>query len=151
MIWGCMGMQGVGYSCHIEGSMTTDLYLGILEDELLKTLKYYKIKRKDIIFQQDNASIHTSPRVTKWLENHKIEVLQWPAQSPDLNPIEHLWYHLKKQLAKYEKEPKGIHELWEHIQVEWNRIPREVCDNLIASMPKRIKALWKVKGEHIPY
>jgi len=76
MIWGCMGMQGVGYSCRIEGSMTTDLYFGILEDELLKTLKYYKIKRKDIIFQQDNASIHTSPRVTKWLENHKIEVLQ---------------------------------------------------------------------------
>ena len=62
----------------------------------------------------------------------------WPAQSPDLNPIEHLWGCLKRGLAEHENSPNGIHELWE-------RIPVEECQKLIESMPRRVQAVLKQK------
>ncbi|KAG1807346.1 uncharacterized protein BJ212DRAFT_1485742 [Suillus subaureus] len=49
----------------------------------------------------------------------------WPAQSPDLNPLEHLWVHLKRRLAEYEHPPKGMEELWRRIEEEWNKILAE--------------------------
>ena len=54
MIWGCMSQDGVGYAAKIDGRMDSDLYCSILEDELLDSIKYFKKKCKDILFQQDN-------------------------------------------------------------------------------------------------
>jgi DDE superfamily endonuclease len=78
-------------------------------------------------------------------------VLLWPAQSPDLNPIEHLWNHLKRRLAEYEVVPNGILELWERVEKEWNNIGAEVCHNLIESMPRRVAAVLKAKGGYTKY
>ena len=76
----------------------------------------------------------------------------WPAQSPDLNPIEHLWGCLKKRrLAEHENSPNGIHELCERVQVEWERIPVEECQKLIESMPRRVQAVLKAKGGYTGY
>jgi len=77
--------------------------------------------------------------------------MQWPAQSPDLNPIEHLWSHLKKKLADYDTPPKGILELWERVQEEWEEIGPEVCQNLIESMPRCVEAVIKAKGGYTKY
>ena len=63
-------------------------------------------------------------RTKEWLERNKLRVLDWPAQSPDLNPIEHLWEHLERRLVDYEAMPSGVHELWERVQVEWERISK---------------------------
>ena len=60
-------------------------------------------------------------------EDNDIQVLSWPAQSPDLNPIEHLWEHLKRQLRKYSDPSRGAHELWNRLVDEWNKIAPEVC------------------------
>src|SRR5262249_46109225 len=146
MMWGCMTAQGAGYACRIDGKMDAALYTRILDDELLQTLEYYGLSRGDIVFQQDNDPKHTSAAARKWLEDHKIETLEWPPQSPDLNPIEHLWQHLKRRLAAYETEPAGVHELWERVEAEWNKIPRDVCMGLIESMPRRVCAVLKAKG-----
>ena len=72
--------------------------------------------------------------------------MQWPAWSPDLNPIEHLWYYLKTQLAAYPETPKGIHELWGKAQEEWEKISVEKVQVLIESMPRRMEAVIKAKG-----
>ena len=69
----------------------------------------------------------------------------WPAESPDLNHIEHLWNYLKRRLAEHEDPPNRIHQWWERIQEEWEGIPVEECQKLIKSMPRRIKAVTKAK------
>ena len=139
MMWGCMTSKGVGYACKIEGRMDSELYRTILEDYFLNTLEFYGLDHSKIIFQQDNDPKHTSKLAQKWFKDNEINVLDWPPQSPDLNPIEHLWSHLKRQLAGYEEEPEGMNELWERTEAEWNSIPLEECLKLFESMPKESK------------
>ena len=80
------------------------------------------------------------------MNRDRFKLLHWPAQSPDLNPIEHLWEHLKRRLGEYEHPPKGVLELWEHVEKEWKGIGASVCQNLIESMPRRVNAVIKAKG-----
>ena len=151
MMWGCMTWEGVGYAAKIDGRMDGDLYLQILKDELLNSLQYYGLDPSTMIFQQDNDPKHTCKKVKEWLEEQDFRTMVWPAQSPDLNPIEHLWGYLKRRLAAHEKPPSGIHELWDRIQEDWEKISVEECQKLIESMPRRIKAVLKAKGGYSKY
>ena len=146
MLW-----DGPGYACKIDGRMDGDLFIQILDDELQETLTHYGKTPQDIIFQQDNDPKHTCKKAHEWFKNHGFTLLQWPAQSPDLNPIEHLWEHIKRRLGEYETPPGGMLELWERVEAEWDNIPAEVCQNLIESMPRRIEAVLKAKGGHTKY
>jgi len=151
MVWGCMTWEGAGLACKIDGIMDSDLYCNILGDELQGTLDYYGKSTSDVIFQQDGDPKHTSKKTRKWLEDHEFEVMRWPAQSPDLNPIEHLWHYIKSRLGEYEEPPNSIQTLWERVQVEWDKIPAKVCQDLIESMPRRVEAVFKAKGGYTKY
>ena len=131
--------------------MDAKLYRDILNDELQHSIELFDIDYDHLIFQQDNDPKQTSHIIRKWFADNNIQLLDWPAQSPDLNPIEHLWEHLKRQLAKYEGEPKSIHELWTRVEAEWEKIPKEVCVDLIKSMPRRVAAVLKAKGGYTKY
>ena len=85
------------------------------------------------------------------MEENYITLIDWPAQSPDLSPIEHQWVHIKRELAKYLAAPKWVWELWERVAEVWRNIPPEVCQNLIESMPRRLEAVIKAKGGHTKY
>jgi transposase len=151
MVWGCMLWNGPGYACKIDGRMNGDLYIKTLEEDLQASLGYYGKSAGDVIFQQNNDSKHTCKKAQTWFQNNDFNVFLWPAQSPDLNPIEHLWDHLKRKLSEQEIAPRGILELWERIEGEWNKIDAKVCQNLIESMPRRVAAVLKAKGGYTKY
>ena len=151
MMWGCITYEGVGYGCHIQQVMDSDLYCEILETSLKDTLDYWGLSKSDVIFQQDNDPKHTSKKAKEWFKNEGFQVLPWSAQSPDLNPIEHVWRHLKIKLSMYETKAKGIHELWERCEKEWNSFSPETCKKYIESMPARVKAVVQAKGGHTKY
>lgn len=151
MVWGCMGWNGVGMLVEVQGIMDSEQYCEILEEGLEESFEKLELVEGQRYFMQDNDPKHTAKRTTKWLKDRDIEVLTWPAQSPDLNPLEHLWFHVKGCLKKYSEPAKGVHELWERVVDEWNKIEPEVCQNLIESMPRRIEAVLAAKGGHTKY
>ncbi|CEI94556.1 hypothetical protein RMCBS344292_08765 [Rhizopus microsporus] len=144
MVWGCMTAHGIGYICEVyDGRMNADDYVRILDGDLTDTLNYYSLRNKDFIFQHDDDPKHTANVTKKYLyEQKKYTVLPWQAQSPDFNPIEHIWRHLKLKLAVYKQSARGVHELWERVQNEWNTFDADIC----YSMPTKVKAVIDAKG-----
>jgi len=151
MVWGCMTARGPGYMTKIDNGLDAELYCRILGEELQQTIEWYELDRSRLIFQHDNDPKHTAKRTLEWLQEHSIQVLEWPAQSPDLNPIEHLWDVLKRKLATYETPPSGMLELWERVEAEWNKVTEADCMGLIESMPQRVAAVIKAKGGYTKY
>lgn len=101
------------------------------------------------MFQQDGAPCHTATSTMAWFAKKGITVMPWPSQSPDLNPIEHLWELMKKKL---EKRPcKNISELKAALFELWNLITPEETANLVSSMPRRCAAVVLSKGGHTKY
>ncbi|KAK3535748.1 hypothetical protein QTP70_021048 [Hemibagrus guttatus] len=101
------------------------------------------------IFQQDLAPAHTAKSTKSWLNDHGVGVLDWPANSPDLNPIENLWGIVKRKMRK--KRPKNADELKATVKETWASIPPQQCHKLITSMPCRIEAVIKAKGAPTKY
>jgi len=88
--------------------------------------------------------------VQNFLAKIKGSTLNWPGNSPDLNPIENLWEILKKKFA--DKQPSSIESLKEAIKEVWiKEISAEYCNNLILGIPRRIQAVIKSKGGHTKY
>ena len=126
-----MGWNGIGKLVKIQGKMNAEKYCEILEDVMEERFEKLEMEEEECYFQQDNDPKHTSKWEKQWFSDKNIEVLEWSAQSLDLNPIEHLWHHLKSQLQQYDTPPKGVHELYERVVEEWNEISPKVCQNLI--------------------
>ena len=108
-IWGCINIEGTGCCSTYTGRLNAERYLDILENELKPSIELLKTNENDLIFQQDNASCHTAKIVKRYFNEENIQLLPWPAVSPDLSPIEHLWAHIDRKL--YETPPKTLSEL----------------------------------------
>ena len=86
-----------------------------------------------------------------FFENSEINLIKWPGQSPDPNPIEHLWDKLERRIRKQKPPPKTEAELFRLLQEKWEKIPENVYQNLILSMGSRVKAALKAKGYATKY
>jgi hypothetical protein len=132
-------------------------YLEVLDAEVEPIFKRLD---NGYLFMQDNASIHTTHKVREWFRLWGIVIItNWPPYSPDLNPIKHIWWHLKvwvyemfPEVANNKSESEDARQRLEScLQAAWDTLDKGLFDNLGASMPARIEACIAAKGWHTKY
>ncbi|MEZ0498438.1 transposase, partial [Sphingomonas sp. IW22] len=153
MIWGCMSYHGFGRIHVVDGSMNTHKYIDVLNTCLIPQADQWY--NEEWIFQQDNATCHTSKLSKMFMHNKGIDILPWPPCSPDMNPIETLWAVIKDKLRKLTITNKNelINKILGicHRDNEVNAKLRETCVKLVDGMPRRIDALIKGNGGHTKF
>ena len=148
MIWGCFSSRGTGDIHIIEGRMNAHMYQNILREHLHASVQKLGLSQ-EFVFQQDNDPKHTAKTTKKWFTDNHVQQLEWPSQSPDLNPIENLWRFLKLNINA--RRPKSIPELKAICKEEWAKISQETCQGLIKNYRKRLIAVELNKGYTTKY
>lgn len=135
-----------------RGGYSAKSYQNALEAGLLPI---YNNSRR---FQQDNARIHNFGGTPEWLQLHGIEYIDWPPDSPDLNPIEHVWKALKGKLTEICPELCELRNnetsrslLAEKLALAWRAVSQELILDLIRSLPRRLKAVIRARGWYTKY
>ena len=170
MIWDCFAWNRLGPLIICEsGGIGGDEYFEILSEGLLSfvddllgsNMEDIVVTRQpnDVVFMHDEAPCHKSPAIAELLVEEGIIVMKWPAQSPDLNPIENLWQILKVKFHKrftnlhysLSKSKDATEKYGEILKEMWNEINPIVMSNLIRSMPDRVQTIIEAKGDSIHY
>ena len=137
------------------GIMDGELYRKIITENLFDNAK--EVMGRYWVFQQDNDPKHTAKATIKLLNDQRVQVLDWPSNSPDLNPIENLWAIMKRRVEKEvnkqvcEKNPVNSAVFQEIIRSEWNNIEETILLNLVNSMRKRLGQVLAKNGNKINY
>jgi transposase len=100
---------------------------------------------------EDGAKYYFAKVFTAYKAFHKVRLLIWPPQSPDLNPIENLWKQLKDAISRRRHRIRTIEEMEHALRQEWAKIQKETLEALVESMPKRIAMMLKNKGGSTKY
>jgi transposase len=149
MVWGCFGNNQVGDLVKIEGILLKEGYKSNLEQHVLPNGR--RLIGRGFIFQEDNDPKHSSKLCRNFMadkEKHRyLYVMEWPAQSPDLNPIELLWDEIDRTIRK--KSPTSKSHLWQILQQSWSEINNVTLEKLVKRMPRLCKAVIKNNGGHI--
>lgn len=145
MVWGGIMFDRRTPLVHIDGSLTADRYVTqVVEPVVLPLLQ----GAPNTVFQQDNARPHVARRTLNSLTG--FDILPWPAASPDLNPIEHLWDLIGRDM-NLGPLAQTIDDLRTAVDVAWQRLPQATINEVIDSMPRRIEACIAARGGHIRY
>ena len=158
MVWGCIMWNAKGPLVVLEypggkgGGMNTEWYIAqVLEGTLLDFIRKQSRTIDNIRFQQDGAPSHTSKKTKRWFADHSISLFPHPPSSPDLNPIEPVWFELKTLIGRRAHPPTSIHELIQAVHEAWDEIDVETINKYIGSMPERVAAVIDAQGRNTKY
>lgn len=147
MVWGAFSWHGVGPLVRVQGIMDQHQYKAILQDSMVVFAD--DNLPVNYLFQHDNDPKHTSRLVKQFLRESYVDVMDWPAQSPDLNPIEHVWSHVERELSS--QICSSADRLFAKIQEIWENISLEYLRKLVESMPRRCQEVISNKGHPTSY
>ena len=150
MVWAAFCNTGKTSLAFCDRSMNTLYYLQIIEANLLP---FMSEQLQDTgIFMQDNAPAHVSNVAKAWFKEKNITLLEWPALSPDLNPMENLWAIMSRDVYDHgNRQFNSVADLKQAIIDSWNNITTPTLAKLVASMPKRCMDVLERQGKKIDY
>ena len=133
----------------VEGNLTGQRY----RDEIIGplVLPFWRRHGPGITFQHDNVWPHIARLVRDSLQRNNVNVIPWPARSPDLSPIEHTWYEMDRRLRRQPRVPQTLQELRNMLQQIWTDIPQDFVRRLVHSMRRRCVACIATRGGHTRY
>lgn len=149
-LWGCFSKKGFGTLHLFTENLNAAGMVKIYGKALLPTARSQFItKNEDWILQEDNDPKHRSRLCTSWKLEKGIVTLDWPAQSPDMNPIENVWAYIKMKLR--ERPTYNLKQLTREIRRIWRALPVKYAENLVESMPRRCQAIIDSAGDFTAY
>lgn len=153
-VWGCFTAAGTGPLIVYEGRLNADAYIDVISEALPSLVDDIPLaQRPKCKFMQDNAPCHTAKKTMTWLQRFKqtakVDCMDWPPTSPDMNPIENIWEIIDQRLKTYQISTKQ--QLEAAIKDVWHTIDVATCAKLVKSVPKRVKAVMKAKGGNISH
>ena len=149
LVWGGI-ILGSRTDLHVQtGTMKAQIYRDIILEQHVRLFR--GAMGAEFVFMDDNARPHRANIVNECLESEDITRMEWPAFSPDLNPIEHVWDMLGRRVAARQPPPTCVPELRRALLAEWSDLPQDQIDNLILSMPRRCTDCISSHGRHTMY
>ncbi len=150
MVWSVMCHKGTGHLHIVEGIINSKKYVEVLKDRLLPQLQEW-FPENSAVFMQDGAPCHTAKNSMKFLEDEGVQVLKWPGNSLDLNPIETMWAIIKRRLKGQTIKTKkdmisAVIKAWLH-----DESVAITSNKLVTTMPDHVKAVIAAKGGHTKY
>lgn len=142
--WGAIWKGGRSQLRCLRRSVNSHSYIALLKD-FFENEAPPRFK-----FQDDNAPAHRSSNVIAFHEDRGTPTMSWPAQSPDMNPIEHVWDLIGRKIRDGPTLP-DLMSVENAVMREWSNMSQEFVDRLIDSMPRRIGAVIAAKGGHTRY
>ena len=146
MFWGCFSAGARGALIALDGSVNQHSYKELLRDVAIPEMRASEVP---LVFMQDNAAAHTAKSVKIYLEQQGIETMKWPAQSPDLNPIETGWAIMKQRLYSQETVPKNADELCARVYALWNEVSVSTLSGLSLKHFNKLYEVIHNKGGRI--
>uniref|UniRef100_A0A3P9PWG7 Tc1-like transposase DDE domain-containing protein n=1 Tax=Poecilia reticulata TaxID=8081 RepID=A0A3P9PWG7_POERE len=137
MIWGAFSFNGTMELQVVQGRQTAAGYVEMLQRASLMT-EGPRQCGNDWVFQQDNAAVHNARLTKEFFQENNITLLDHPACSPDLNPIENIWGWMAREVYKNGHQFQTVDAIREAIFNTWSNVPTSLLKTLASSMPKRL-------------
>lgn len=137
MVWAAFSFYGRSTLVVLRGKQKAEDYCSVLDKYLHPLMGKHIKNERGVLFQQDNAPIHTAFLTRDWLRFNFVRVMEWPARSPDLNPIENVWGAMVRDVYEGGKQYFSVSELQSAVVRAWNSISSTLHQRLVSSMPKR--------------
>lgn len=144
MIWAGIGYYGKTDIKFVPQKMDSKKYLDLIASEITQPAR--ENTNLPLIFQQDNAAVHTARIVKKFFSDNNVDVLNWPARSPDMNIIENCWGLLARSAYAENRQYENVDELKQSIISNWRGLPQKSIKKLFKSLPNRMAEIIKKSG-----
>ena len=145
MVWGAIH-HGAKSELVVDGTFNRFQYVDILRNSMVP---YARVTfQNNFVLIQDNATCHTVRHTRGFLAQEQVEVMPWPANSPDMNPIKHVWDQVGVYIRDMANPSTNLIELRQAVQQAWDSVILESVQHLVDGMPHRVTALSAARGGH---